>query len=90
MVDRQQDEQLKIQNFLEKEKIRIERVMEFLNTKIPVAMQYQQTEQLILQEQDSRARLQEKIVATLMSSGCYFQQKMARIFDRTFFADLSF
>ena len=90
LLDKQQEELLKAQNFLERERIRFDRLMEFLNTKIPVAMNYQQTELLIIQEQEYQKKLQQQIIAKLRGPDNYLQQKMARIFDKTFFADLSY
>jgi hypothetical protein len=83
-----QDDKLKqnlvIQDFLEYEKLRLEKLDSFYSKKVPNLIQFPQIEHLLAKQEEELNELRSDLVKTLSPATSPFNQRMKTIFNKAF------
>ena len=77
-------EQYELQHFLEQENSRLSALEIFLTKKIPLIINFSQTEKLILQQMDRKRILKEKISVELIKLDSPLQKNLAHLMNSHF------
>ena len=77
-------EQYELQHFLEQENARLSALEVFLTKKIPLKMNFSQTEKLILLQMERKAVLKEKLSDELIKLDSVFQKNLAQMMNSHF------
>lgn len=77
-------EQYELQHFLEQENSRLSALEVFLTKKIPLVMNFSQTEQLILVQMERKKVLQEKLLTHLIKLDSPLQKNLAQLMNSHF------
>lgn len=77
-------EQYELQHFLEQENARLSALEVFLTKKIPLKMNFSQTEKLILLQMERKAVLKEKLSDEFIKLDSVFQKNLAQMMNSHF------
>ena len=77
-------EQYELQHFLEQENSRLSSLEIFLTKKIPLIMNFSQTEKLIIMQMERKKILKEKIAAELIKLDSPLQKNLAQLMNSHF------
>lgn len=77
-------EQYELQHFLEQENARLSALEIFLTKKIPLKMNFSQTEKLILVQMERKSVLKEKLSDEMIKLDSAFQKNMAQLVNSHF------